>query len=344
MNFIAFKKLYPDLVEKIENRYDILKTISSNQPIGRRNISNILSLNERYIRNEIELLSEIGYIKTESIGMSITNEGNIILNELEDYIYELKNLDSLARQVKEKLNIKNVIISTGSFQSESGKNDLGKTAAKYFMNILKDGQNIGITGGSTMGLVVDCINTTKKYKNSYVVAARGSLGGSAINQSNLLAIQLSEKLNASYSSFYLPDNFNVNNDFDITKFPDMENTLEKIDDLDVLLFGIGDARKLAFRRKLDEKEIKALEERDAVAEAFGNYFDILGNKVYESYSIGINIEQYKKTKEVIAVAGDDDKEEAIIAISSIKDNLTLIITELCAKNILIKLNSLETVI
>ena len=70
----------------------------------------------------------------------------------------------------------------------------------------------------------------------------------------------------------------------------------------------------------------------------------MGNKVYESYSIGINLEQYKKTKEVIAVAGDDDKEEAIIAISSITDNLTLIITELCAKNILNKLNNLETVI
>lgn len=344
MNLIAFKKLYPDLVDKIEKRYDILKTISSNQPIGRRYIANILGISERYIRNEIQLLSEIGYIKTESIGMSITNEGNNILDELEDYIYELKNLDSLAKQVKDKLNIKNVIISTGSFQTETGNKDLGRTAAKYFMNVLKDGQNIGITGGSTMGLVVDCIHSTKKYKNSYVVAARGSLGGSAINQSNLLAIQLSEKLNASYSSFYLPDNFNKNNDFDITKLPDIEKTLKKIDNLDVLLFGIGDARKLAFRRKLEDEEIEILKNKKAVAEAFGNYFDILGNKVYESYSIGINLEQYKKTKEVIAVAGDDDKEEAIIAISSITDNLTLIITELCAKNILNKLNNLETVI
>jgi len=51
MNLIAFKKLYPDLVDKIEKRYDILKTISSNQPIGRRYIANILGISERYIRN-----------------------------------------------------------------------------------------------------------------------------------------------------------------------------------------------------------------------------------------------------------------------------------------------------
>lgn len=340
MNINAFRKLYPDLIEKIENRYLILKNISVHQPIGRRTLSNILSINERYIRNEIEILIDMGFIKTSSLGMNITIDGLNILDELSEYIYDLKKIDDLAKKIEDRLKIKKVIVSSGSFKTDIGKKELGFIASKYFLEILDNGKKIGITGGSTMGLVVDEIDTKKNYNDSIVVAARGSLGGSRSNQSNLLAVQLSEKINAKYSSFYLPDNFNFENIFDVKKIPEIQSTLNIIDNLDIFLFGIGDARKMAYRRKLSEEELSLLESKKAVAEAFGNYFDIKGNKVYESYSMGINLEQYKKTKEVIAVAGDDDKEEAIIAISSIKKDLTLIITELCANNILKKLENI----
>ena len=141
-------------------------------------------------------------------------------------------------------------------------------------------------------------------------------------------------MNSKYSIFYFPDNFDLDNIKDLSKVPEFNNTLDLINRLDMLVFGIGDAFKMASRRLMSEEEMKYLKKNKAVAEAFGNYFDITGNIILKSKSIGISLEQYMKVKEVIAIAGDDDKEEAIIAISSIRKDIILITTEESAKNII----------
>ncbi|MDZ5001429.1 sugar-binding transcriptional regulator, partial [Clostridium perfringens] len=44
------KKIVPELVEVLEKRYNILRTIYYNQPIGRRVLANQLDLGERIVR------------------------------------------------------------------------------------------------------------------------------------------------------------------------------------------------------------------------------------------------------------------------------------------------------
>ena len=50
------KKIVPELVEVLEKRYNILRTIYYNQPIGRRGLANQLNLGERIVRTEISSL------------------------------------------------------------------------------------------------------------------------------------------------------------------------------------------------------------------------------------------------------------------------------------------------
>ena len=48
------RKIVPELVEVLEKRYNVLRTIFYNQPIGRRMLASELNLGERVVRNEID--------------------------------------------------------------------------------------------------------------------------------------------------------------------------------------------------------------------------------------------------------------------------------------------------
>ena len=91
---------------------------------------------------------------------------------------------------------------------------------------------------------------------------------------------------------------------------------------------------MAKRRSLKSSEINLLNEKNAVSEAFGNYFDINGNIVYSSNTIGLDMEQYLKINDVIAIAGYGEKYKAIISICNIRKDMTLITDRDTAKLIL----------
>ena len=48
----------PEISTLIELRYNILSTVKSEAPIGRRNLAYVLDMSERQVRNEIDFLQE----------------------------------------------------------------------------------------------------------------------------------------------------------------------------------------------------------------------------------------------------------------------------------------------
>ncbi|MPN60756.1 Central glycolytic genes regulator [bioreactor metagenome] len=111
-----------------------------------------------------------------------------------------------------------------------------------------------------------------------------------------------------------------------------------MDDIDIFVFGIGRADVLADWRNMKESEKQALLDKGAVGEAFGHYFDIDGNVVSPSSTIGISIENYNRIQHVIAISGGESKADAIIGVSRVKPNMVLITDESAAKEIIRKLN------
>ena len=121
---------------------------------------------------------------------------------------------------------------------------------------------------------------------------------------------------------------------DLKDLEEVKTLIEYLNKINILVFGIGRADAMAKRRSLTEDEIKILNEKNAVSEAFGNYFDIDGNIVYSSNTIGLDMEQYLKIDEVIAIAGYGEKYKAIISICNIRKDMTLVTDKESAKKIL----------
>lgn len=333
---IAQNILAPEMIEVFIRRYEILQSIYGHQPIGRRNLAIMLGIGEKIIRNEVVQLQEKFLIEIKNQGMYVTQEGIDILAISERWIHKLKAVTDVENEIKTLLNIKKVIISKiDSKNDQQIMEEVSRNTGMYLKSIIKEGMIIGVTGGSTMASVA---KESPKYncskKNITVVPARGGLGVDLETQANNVAATLAEKLSCQYKLLHITENLSKEILKSLMVYPEIKETIDLIDKIDLLLFGIGRADEMAKRRNLGEERIKLLTEGGAVAEAFGYYFDKRGTIVNDANTAGITLKQYKRLKHIIGTATGRAKAEAILAISGLNNNLVLVIDEGLADELL----------
>lgn len=198
------QKIVPELIEVLEKRYNILRTIYYNGPIGRRVLATELDIGERTVRTEINFLKSQNLINISTPGMTVTDEGEEVLEKLKAFIYELKGLNDLEESLRKVLGAEKVIIVPGNVdEDESVMKDLGKAAAAYVRSILTNDSIITLTGGTTMKEVVDNFPMTNGYDNILILPARGGMGKNVETQANTLAANLSKRLSGNYKMLHI---------------------------------------------------------------------------------------------------------------------------------------------
>lgn len=329
------KKIIPEMFELMEIRYNILRSIYYNQPIGRRGLAQQLNIGERAVRTEVNILKEQGLLTIESMGMYITEDGKRIIKELKDIMYNLKGISELEKKLEQILKVKEVIIVPGnSDENKLVLKDMGKTSSMHLKKLIKKDYIIGITGGSTMAKLAEEMDKGKIADNILVTPARGGLGKDVESQSNSIAAKLAKKIYGDYRLLHIPDNIDKATLDAVLKIPDVKEIVELTQRMNILVFGIGRADTMAKRRQLPDKTIEELIENGGVAEAFGHYFNIEGKDIWESLTVGLSLKGFQETQQVIGVAGGENKAEAIIAVASLRENMTIITDEGAAKKII----------
>jgi central glycolytic genes regulator len=329
------KKIVPEITELLERRYSILKSVYYNQPVGRRTISEELNIGERIVRAEVNFLKDQSLIEIKTGGMITTKQGEEILEKLKKFIFELKGLSDVEKYIKDKLGLRDVIIVPGDIDSDTAASaDLGRAAAGYIKGILKDGDIVALTGGTTVKCVVDNFPKVTGMKNTIVVPARGGVGKNVETQSNTLAAKLAEEIGASYKLLQVLDNLSKKAMNAIVKEKEVREVLDILQNTDILIYGIGKMQAMASRRGLSEEEIQSLLNISAVGEAFGYYFDKQGKIVHSTPTAGIKYEEVKKIKTQVAVAGGSQKAEAILSVIKNNNKTVLVTDEGAAKEML----------
>lgn len=329
------KKIVPEIFITLEKRYNILRNIYLMQPVGRRNLANKLSLGERVIRTEVDVLKNQGLVDVDAAGMTITEEGKILADKLKDFIYSMRGIGEIQDRLKKKLGISKVIVVPGNVdEDEFVLNDLGKATAKLIEKLATSNTTVGITGGNTMAAVAKGITQHTKPQDIKIVPARGGLGKQVETQANTIAAQMASKLNGSYELLHASDTLSNQTMEILLQDREIQRIIKTIKSVDILVFGIGRADTMARRRDLPESIVEKLEDLNAVSEAFGYYFNQEGNIVHETKTIGINLEDFQKVPHTIGVAGGFNKAEAILAITSLKKSMILVTDEAAATKIL----------
>ncbi len=330
------KTVTPEVINLLDTRFNILRIVNHDQPIGRRNLSAKLDITERVLRKEANVLKDNGLLEFTPEGMNISDKGINVLINLERFLHDFRGIREIEKRLANRLNIHKVFITPMQYDdSELMLKEIGKSASRYLSSILKDDSVLGMTGGSTLYHVIECFKRDSRCpKGVTVVPARGGIGDKAEYQANTLAEKLANKLSGQYKQLYTPDSLSKASIDSLMNEPKIREIMNDIEHIDTLIFGVGNAKTMARRRGLKQDVIDTMVEKGAVAEAFGYYFNQEGEIVHEISTIGISLDKCKSLENIIAVAGGVEKAEAIIAISKLNEKLVLITDESVAKLIL----------
>ncbi|ADO76747.1 sugar-binding transcriptional regulator [Halanaerobium praevalens] len=328
------QKIVPEIVETAQQRYNILRGIYYNQPIGRRALARILGLSERTIRNDLEFFEKNAFIRITPAGTQITRIGEEFLKELDEYIKELRDISHLEKKLQKILGIQKVKLVNGVVAAGDLKAEIGRMASKFLQQEIENGDILAVTGGTTLAQIAAEMSYSTEAREVTVVPGRGGLGEDVEIQANTIAAKIAKKIGGTYHLLHIPDNIAEENIYYLTKEPSIKKTLEILKQANILIHGVGTAKNMAKRRGMKKNEIKDLVEAGAVGEAFGFYFNSLGEIIYSTTSVGLNLDDLEATKKVIVVAGGEDKAEAIIAAVSSKYQDILITDEITARKII----------
>lgn len=336
------QQLLPDLMETLKKRYTILHQIMLTGTTGRRTLANSLQMTERVLRAETDLLKAQGLIETDTAGMRISEAGQLLLERLEPVLKELVGLSNLEEKIRQFYGLRKVVIVPGNCEeSPLSKRELGKAGAKALLGVMQGGDVVAVTGGTTLAEMAEQLTypLNGPLKGSWFVPARGGLGESLEIQANTIASNMAKRVGADYRLLHVPDLLSREAYESLVHDPNIQEIVREIRTARIIVHGIGNAVDMARRRKLDEETTSGLQQKGAVAESFGYYFDESGKVVHNMLTLGLRLDDIKAADVVLGIAGGKSKAKAIHAVLRFGQEDILVIDEAAALEIVRDLES-----
>ena len=308
------RKLAPDLTDEITRRALILERIAALQPVGRRQLASRLNLPEREIRNTASILKDLGYIELDASGMSLSEKAEDVLEPARAFSKAMSGMADVEKRLCDLLPVDRVLVVPGN-ADEDGQVlfDVGRVCAGNLRSVLQMRNTLAVTGGRTIAAVARYLQSPAPL-NVMVVPARGGLGRSVELQANTLAEEIAVKLGGHYRLIHLPDHMDPAAMQEMLKIPEVSEAMELLERADVILHGIGTAAEMMREHRMPRETQIRLTAAGVKGESFGAYYDLAGNCLLESASVGVDLARLKPTCRMIAAAAGASKAEAIVAI------------------------------
>lgn len=310
----AARRIVPELLEVLRERVHILQRIRLLQPVGRRALAAEMGITERVLRSEVEFLRAQGLLTASAAGMALSEEGQALLDELEGFVALLEGRTDLSDRVSRALGISQVVVVAGD-SDEAGwvKDALGHQAAVFLRGVLREGDVIAVTGGTTLAAMARRMPRQPEAPPVKVVPARGGLGETVAVQANTIAAELAQRLGGRSVMLHVPDRLSPDTLEHLMQEPEIAERLQEIREATIVVHGIGEALRMAHRRQLPKEELSLLRASGAVAEAFGYYFNDAGEIVHTMTTAGLRLADLEGARLVMGVAGGHTKARAIRA-------------------------------
>ncbi len=239
-----------------------------------------------------------------------------------------------------------VIVASGSTLNES-KTNVGRAAARYLGESLKDGMTVGLDWGTTLQAMVREYNYPGQCKDCLFVQISGSVASQSTVSTDYvdghdLVRNLAAKAGASWSLFPAP--YIVKDRLLCTMLleePAIRKHIDLFDKIDTAIFGIGSSvsQNLSafYRIFLSPEEWEQLLTYDSAGEVFSNRLTMEGT-VIETFLTGrvltIGLAQLKRIPNVVVLGAGADKALSLIAAAKGGFFNRMIIDEVTALSIL----------
>lgn len=240
----------------------------------------------------------------------------IIINEPNESFIDLEN------ELEKRFKISHAIVVETSIDYESTKKNIGKAAANYLSDTIYDNDIIGVAWGSTTYEAVNYLPDKINRKNITVVQITGGSNQVPINiNASELTRRIAEIFDAKSYFLHAPIVVKSKEARDILyEEAGIKNTLDMFNKINLAIVGLGATRpepssilyKDGFIKKEDFNNSISF---DCIGDINSYFYNKEGNECYtilRDRVIAMNLEQLKKVRYVMAVAGGENKADAII--------------------------------
>lgn len=270
--------------------------------------------------------------------LQFAHEKNIVKISIND---PLSNIEDLQHQLKEKYQLKDVIISTPeSNETAEILSSLGKATARYLDKKVKDNDVIGVSWGRTLVSVARQLIPNDR-KNVQVVYLKGTVANSTHNnyvvevtkcfnkcyhtQAQILPLPLIFE-NKQIKEMVIKDKF-INEILDTGKRTSVALFTVETTEQDATLFELG---------YFNDQQIKTLQEK-AAGDLVSRFIDERGKIVDDQLNdrtVAIALDDLKQARESVLIAGGMNKLKAIKAALAGKYANVLVTDSLVAQHLL----------
>ena len=266
--------------------------------------------------NQQEIANQLGVSRpTVSRLLQQAKEEGIVRIEIVD---PSLRLDKLSKTLKERYQMKKVlIVPVVSHDEETVKKMLGKQAAFYLDQIIKDRDLIGVAWGTTLYQVALHLKH-KPVNHVHVVQLKGGVSYSAVPT---YASEIMHRFGRAYGTIphdlplpAIVGNAVVKETIEADRH--IKKLLEMGKQANIAVYTVGEALSdsLLFRLGyLNEEDLKILSAR-AVGDICSRFYDESGkicNERLNQRTIGIELDELRKKEHAILVAGGINKVKAI---------------------------------
>lgn len=238
------------------------------------------------------------------------------------------------------------IVSKGVRQNETLQN-LGVAASDYLNDIIKDGYTIGVSLGTSVKSVAQFLK--QKAENVKVASLVGGIGQiEARLHPNQIVMDYAEHLNAAPVLLNAPAVVNDNLRHMLMNEKEISDAVKTAENSDIIVFGIGNPSSKFSTMKMigyfDENSKNEIMEKNAVADICLRLLDKNGDASSFSFNkkiFGVDLNKLKTLKYKVAIAGGEEKTEAIIAAIHGGYVNSLITTQDAAREIIDYINKMK---
>lgn len=239
----------------------------------------------------------------------------ITINEPEHTFLDLENI------LEEKFKIYRAVVVETSFSEEETKRNIGRAAASCLIDMVYDGDVIGIAWGTTISEMINALPTKVKRNNISVVQITGGLKQVPLEYNAIeLARRLSRIFNAESYPLYAPaivDNVETKNA--LLSETNINNTIAMFNKINIAIVGIGSVipqpSTLLYKEGFIKKEdLEDLVKCGAIGDINSYFYNQNGEKCQTELgkrTIGMDLDQLRRTRYVMALAGGKSKVDAI---------------------------------
>ncbi|MEC1548799.1 sugar-binding transcriptional regulator [Bacillus rugosus] len=269
-------------------------------------------------RNQLQIAEEIG-VSRSLISKYLSKARDLGIVEIIIHDEKIHPYRKLEGKVERLYGLREVVCIP-NLGGESSKSRLGSAVCKYLLRVMRDGQTVGVSAGTTLYEVAKAMTSSQPYPSATFVPLVGGMGNERVDiHANHIVAKLAESLQSQYKLLHAPVMVDSKEAKDIFM---RQTSIQDIFDLSakshIAIVGIGGTPEHSTMVKsyLGQEHQEYFDHTDVVGDICYNFIDENGRSSLSSWNervIALELDQLREIPLVIGVACGLEKVQAIKA-------------------------------